>query len=256
MEAARLEHVQPCPSLAWMRLGVATVWIATGLLVLHPAYYAEGARWLARLGLPAWVQVPACVAEVALGVRLLRPGWGLGLAGLQGAAVATFTAILATLDPLLLVHPFGVLSKNLPFVALVAVVTLVEREGWTTRATWTLRAGMAVVWLTEGLLPKVFFQQPMEIAVVANSGLVSMDPATFLRLLGLAQAASAPAALLLPPRLARFLLWGQVLALVLLPLLVSSQDPLLWVHPFGPMTKNVPILVGTAVAAWRLGRSS
>lgn len=244
----------PCPSLPWLRASVATVWLATGLLVVHPAYRTEGAAWLARLGLPPWLMVGACAAEVALALRLYAGPWTPFLSWVQVAAVAFFTLVLATLEPLLLAHPYGVLSKNLPLLAIVAVVSFVEREGWSARATWTLRAGMAVVWLTEGIFPKVLFQQPMELAVVAGSGLVPGDPGAFLRALGLAQAASGVAALLLPARVAAILLGGQALALVILPLLVSAQDPLLWVHPFGPMTKNLPILVGTVVAAWRLSR--
>jgi hypothetical protein len=27
--------------------------------------------------------------------------------------------------------------------------------------------------------------------------------------------------------------------------LVALHEPMLWVHPFGPLTKNVPILAGT-----------
>lgn len=259
MEAPRAVAAPSLPdrsALPWMRAGVAAVWLATGLLVLHPHYREVGASWLARLGLPAWPMVAACVAEVALGLRLLLRPWNAWLTYGQMAAVTFFTAVLAFADPWLLVHPFGVLSKNLPLLGLVAAIRLVETEGWTPRALWTLRAGMAVVWLTEGLLPKVFFQQGMEIAVVANSGLVPGDPAAFLMGLGFAQAASGVAALLLPARAAAVLLVGQALAVVILPALVSWQDPLLWVHPFGPMTKNVPIFAGSLVAAWRLSRSS
>ena len=70
-------------------------------------------------------------------------------------------------------------------------------------------------------------------AVVANSGLVPISAPTSLMLLGLAQVASGVLAL------------AQVGALVALPLLVSWQDPLLWFHPFGPMTKNFPIRAGS-----------
>jgi hypothetical protein len=110
---------------------------------------------------------------------------------------------------------------------------------------------MALVWLTEGLFPKILFQQPMELAIVANSGLVPFSPALFLSMLGVAQAASGVAALLLKGPWLKALLVAQALALVVLPLLVSWQSPLLWVHPFGPMTKNLPIIVGTLVALRR-----
>jgi DoxX-like family len=41
---------------------------------------------------------------------------------------------------------------------------------------------------------------------------------------------------------------------VVLPLLVSWQHPLLWFHPFGPMTKNLPILFGTLLVLRRCPR--
>ena len=244
------------PSLPWMRGAVAAVWFLTGVLVLHPTYRQIGTAWLSRLSAPSWLMFATCAAEVILAVRLIARPWTDSLVALQVGAIASFTVILAWMEPTLLVHPFGMLSKNLPMVGLILATRLVETEGWSGRALWTLRAGMAVVWLTEGLGPKVFFQQPLELAVVANSGLVPGDPSAFLLGLGLAQAASGVAALLLPPRAAAGLLVGQALAVILLPALVSWQDPLLWVHPFGPMTKNIPICVGSLVAAWQLSRSS
>ncbi|GDX81660.1 hypothetical protein LBMAG42_34710 [Deltaproteobacteria bacterium] len=245
-----------CPSLRYMRAAVAAVWLLTGVLVLHPYYREVGLSWLAPLGLPGWLMWATCAGEVVLALRLLLRPWTTSLVVLQIGAMATFTVILAFAEPMLLVHPFGMLTKNLPMIGLILATRLVETEGWTPRALWTLRVGMAVVWLTEGIGPKMLFQQPLELVVVANSGLVPGDPGTFLFGLGVAQAISGVAALTLPRRAAAVLLAGQGLAVVILPLLVSWQDPLLWVHPFGPMTKNIPICVGSWVAAWRLSRSS
>ena len=28
---------------------------------------------------------------------------------------------------------------------------------------------------------------------------------------------------------------------------VTRYDPALWLHPFGPVTKNVPVLIGTGI---------
>ena len=68
------------------------------------------------------------------------------------------------------------------------------------------------------------------------------------------QAASGLGVLVLRGRWQDALLYAQCAALLALPLLVSWQDPLLWVHPFGPMTKNIPILVGTLALARRCWR--
>lgn len=238
--------------LRLIRAGIAAIWLTTGLGVLHPHFREVGAHYLDLLHLPHWLMSAACVGEVALGCAVLLAPVMVWLEVLQAAAVVGFTVVLAAVEPMLLVHPFGVLSKNYPLLVMLLVSVWVSREGWSARATWLLRFGMALVWVTEGLLPKVFFQQPMELAVVAGSGLVQMDPSVFLRWLGLAQALSGLLVFVLKGRLVQLLLAGQVLALAVLPLLVSWQDPLLWVHPFGPMTKNLPLIAGTVVALRRV----
>ncbi|MBI3186030.1 MAG: DoxX-like family protein [Myxococcales bacterium] len=237
-----------------LRWSVASVWLATGLLWFHPHFRAVGGQVLARLGLPEWLMGAACAGEVALGlaVALLRPSaW---LTGLQGLLVGFFTAVLASREPMLLVHPFGMLSKNVPLLAVIYAVWLVEKEGWTARVGWLLRGGMAAVFLTEGLFPKILFQEPMEIAVVERSGLVPFDASSFLYLMGAAQAASGLLALVLERRWLRWLWLLQAGSVVLLTLLVAFQEPLLWAHPFGPLTKNVPIVAGLAVLVRRCPR--
>jgi hypothetical protein len=230
----------------WLDRSVAFVWLATGVLVLHPYYRAVGGAWLARLRLGPWAMWATCGAEVALGLRLCFGPPRAWLVAVQLGAVGAFTLVLAVLEPTLLADPFGALTKNVPLAAVVGTAWVVAREGWTARARRLLRAGMAVVWITEGLVPKILFQQPHELEVVAGSGLVPMDPALFLRLLGAAQVGSGVAALLLPRGRLLRALWGcQLAALAVLPVLVSLHDPLLWVHPFGPLIKNVPILAGT-----------
>lgn len=228
-----------------LKAASAFLWIATALGVLHPYYRQVGHEWLTRLGLPDILMWLACAGELVLGVVILASPPRAVLMALQVVSVSAFTLILARLDPMLLAHPYGILSKNAPFGALVIATWLVWREGWTQRAWWTLRGGMALVWVTEGLLPKVIFQQPFELDVVANSGLVSMAPSTFLMLLGIAQFLSGVLVLVLRSGWLRAVLICQAAGLAVLPLLVSWQDPMLWLHPFGPMIKNVPILVGT-----------
>ena len=194
----------------------------------------------------------ACAGEVVLGLRVAFGRASPWLCLLQLVGIVFFTVVLAWEKPRLLVHRFGVLTKNLPILTLVGTWWLVEREGWTTRARWLLRAGCAAIWVTEGLLPKILFQSPEELATVAGSGLVPGDPARFLVFMGACQVASGVAALALEGRAQRFVVACQGLALVFLPLLVSWQEPLLWVHPFGPMTKNLPIVAGTFLV-WRRG---
>lgn len=247
MASARAEQV--------LRYSVAFVWLATGLLVLHPGYRAVGDRWLAPLGLPSGIMFFACAGEVALGVWLLARPMTRWLCVLQTALVAGFTVVLAALEPMLLVHPLGVLSKNLPLLALVWLAWLLSSEGWTARATTLLRLGVAVPWLTEGIFPKLLFQQPLELDIVERLGLAS-HASSVIAAVGVLQALSGVAALLLRGRALRLLLWAQALALALLPLLVGAVVPEMWIHPFGPLTKTVPILVGTVVLVRRCSSGS
>ncbi len=239
-----------------LRVAIASIWLLTGVLVVHPHYRAVGEGWLAPLGLPGWVMFPVCLFEIGLAVRILMGPMTTALAAVQVAMVGGFTLILAALDPALLVHPFGLLTKNIPLLALIGVAWLLPREGWTPRTTWGLRVGMAVIWISEGIFPKILFQQEMERDVVARTGLVPMDPEVFLVILGVAQAISGVLALTLRGRPLRFVVGAQIAGLVALPTLVSAWDPLLWVHPFGPMTKNIPIILGSILVYRRLSRSS
>ncbi|MDH5490625.1 MAG: DoxX-like family protein [Myxococcales bacterium] len=226
-----------------LRGAVAFVWLATGLGVLHPAYRAIGSEWLGRLGLPDALMFATCAAEILLGLAVLGSRPNRALLGLQAGAVLTFTIVLASLEPLLLAHPFGVLSKNLPFLLALAASYRLETRGADLRYERLLVWGAGIVWITEGIFPKLLFQQPLELAIVESSGLVPFDPSTFLFLLGSAQALSGVLVIALRGRAQRLLLGAQALALILLPTLVALQLPELWFHPFGPLTKNVPPLV-------------
>jgi hypothetical protein len=239
---------------AWLRASIAAVWIVTALTVLHPYYREVGGAYLARFGLPWWIMIATDVAELILGAWvLLRPSSSL-IAGLQIAMVASFTVLLAAIEPMLLASPFGVLSKNLPFCVVIAVAFLLESEGWTPRAERLLAFGMAAVWITEGLVPKILFQQEIELAMAPAVGLRFAPPWLLVGAVGALQLASGIAVLLLRGPARRWLLHAQAIALAFLPIVVGFLSPELWVHPFGPFSKNVPILVGTLILARRCSR--
>lgn len=240
----------------WLRVGVAFVWIATGVLVLHPLYRAIGAHYLGRLGLPTWLMFATCAAEVGLGLVVLAAPASTALTALQAAMIVAFTAILAVAEPRLLVSPFGMLTKNLPILAALGTAWLVEREGWSARARWLLRIGVALIWITEGLFPKILFQQAEELLIAERSGVAFGHPSALLTVIGAAQVASGAAALMLRGRWLVWLLGAQAMALVALVALVSWQVPWLWVHPFGPYTKNVPLVIGTVVVMRRCSTPS
>lgn len=246
----------PAAAERLLRASLAFIWLATGLLVAHPYYRAEGTRWLAPLGLGPWVMVATCAAEIALAVVILWRRTDLWMALAQTGPVLAFTVILAALDPMLLAHPYGVLTKNLPILAAVWTAFLLVKEGFSPRAERLLRAGMAAPWITEGILPKVLFQQQLEIDVVTAAGFSEPAAHVLIRVTGVAQALTGVLALVLRGRALAWLLGAQLAALVVLPLLVTYTQAFMWAHPFGPLTKNVVIIAGTYVIWKRCTRIS
>jgi uncharacterized membrane protein YphA (DoxX/SURF4 family) len=238
---------KPHTEVRWLCLSIAAVWLATGVAVLHPYYREVGTEYLAPLGLPASVMVATCVAEIVLGLRVALGRPARWLMVLQVLLILCFTTILACSTPGLLVNPFGMVTKNLPLLATIGTAWLVDREGWTPRARWLLRAGMALIWITEGIFPKILFQQEVELNIVADTVPLPADPHTILAFIGVCQALSGVLALLLKGRPLQVVLVGQIVALVLLPVVVGFLDWHLWVHPFMPLVKNIPILAGTVL---------
>lgn len=232
-----------------LRLAVAFVWLFTGLAVLHPYYREVGAYYLVeRLGLPELLMYVTCVLEVLLGAAILflrpRP-W---LTFLQIAAILVFTVLLAVDHPRLLVHPFGILSKNVCLIALIGCQLDFERRGWTPASIWLLRAGMAFIWIWEGFMACVLFQDQTLLDILTKTGLPLGNPPRALWLAGHAQAAGGIAALILRGRALQLLLAAQVFGLLVITAVVTWYDAPLWFHPFGPVTKNIPIVIGTALA--------
>src|SRR5438132_939039 len=102
-----------------IRFSIAFVWLFTGLAVFHPYYREVGRHQLDSLGLPEWMMYAACALEVVLGLRVLLGPPRLWLTAGQLVLMAGFTVILGVTEPALLVHPFGVLSKNVPLATLI-----------------------------------------------------------------------------------------------------------------------------------------
>jgi hypothetical protein len=238
----------------WLRFALAFIWLATGVGVVFPAYRQVGEYYLGLMHLgpqSEWIMGATCLFEVLLGLRLLLGPAGSILALLQAAMIVFFTGALAFIEPPLLWGPFGVLTKNVPLLALVGTVWLVEREGWTPRALWLLRVGMASIWVLE-LLPCTLFQAEQMRDLLTRSGLALIDPGVQLWIIGILQALVAIAVLVLRGWPLRLLLVCQVLGLAAICGLVSWHNRNLIVHPFGPVTKNISILIGTVVVLRRV----
>jgi len=231
-----------------LRGGIAFIWLFTGLAVLHPFYRSVGGLYLARLSLPDGLMYAACVAEVVLGLCVLLFPPRLWMTALQLAMIAAFTLILAVTEPELLVNPFGVLSKNVTLAALIVTAQLVESEGWTGEARRVLLGGLAFIWAWEGVMACALFQGPTLREVLAFTGLETEQLRLLLIVAGIGQALGGVALLMLRGPWLRLLLGLQAVGLLLICVLVTRYEPRLWFHPFGPVSKNVPLILGTLLA--------
>ncbi|MBX7195939.1 MAG: DoxX-like family protein, partial [Sandaracinaceae bacterium] len=212
-----------------LRASLAMVWLLTAVSIAHPYYREVGEAELAAIGLPAWLMWATDLAELALAAIVLRGPSSTALTALQVGMVSSFTLILAIAHPMLIVSPFGMLSKNLQFVFVALTAWQLERKGEAERLERFLAAGMALVWITEGLLPKILFQQAVELSIAPEAGLDFVEPWILVGVVGVALLASGIAVLVLPRRPRAWLLFCQLAALVALPLVVGSIRPLLWV---------------------------
>ncbi len=145
----------------------------------------------------------------------------------QAALILGFTAILTVTQPRLWLDPLGVVPLNLPLLALLATLWCLRREGWTGRALGWLRSAVAVFWLSRAAVGLANGEPLFVIAAEALAAALAAGPGG--RVLVAALLAQGAA-------LVTFLGWH------------SWHDPQLWFHPFGPLTKLVPVLVAT----WRL----
>lgn len=106
-----------------------------------------------------------------------------------------------------------------------------------------LRATIALLWIVSGIVSAFFYPSEASFQLLARVGVTGTGAPVVLYgaavldiLLGLA---------LLSERLLRPALFGQLLVMGLYTLIISLSLPELWLHPFGPITKNLPLMVAT-----------
>ncbi len=123
LQAARLYFLLPL-----LRISLALLWIATGLVSLLPAAREAGMPLLAALGLEGTAgliaQTGAAVLDLLLGLMLLLRRRVRQVAALQLGLIAGYTSALTAVAPAMWADPFGPLAKNVPLF----VATLILRR--------------------------------------------------------------------------------------------------------------------------------
>jgi uncharacterized protein YbjT (DUF2867 family) len=114
-----------------LRTGLAFLWLWTAWASAFGFSRETSLSWLALSGVPAWLApwalAGACLADAALGVAtLLWPRRRLWLA--QAGLIVFYTVVLSCSMPELWLNPFGPLSKNVPILAVLALLFAEERR--------------------------------------------------------------------------------------------------------------------------------
>ncbi len=118
---------------------------------------------------------------------------------------------------------------------------------WAAKVT--ARVLLGLVWIHEGLVPKILAVRNSELELVARSGWGLGNPASTLVLLGL-----------LEVLFGGWILWGRLerasslmscAAILFLAFIVVATEPAAWSDPLGGIFKNLG-LVGCAVTVWLL----
>jgi len=127
--AARLAWVLPL-----LRASVATVWIVTGIVSLWVFPATDSHALLVRAGVPAALAPAALVAaallDLAFGVLvpLLHGRRRRWLWRAQAALIVFYSVVIALRLPEYWIHPYGPLLKNLPMLAVLVALDVLEDE--------------------------------------------------------------------------------------------------------------------------------
>ncbi|MGI9114994.1 MAG: DoxX-like family protein [Chthoniobacterales bacterium] len=113
------------------------------------------------------------------------------------------------------------------------------------------RVALGLVWIYEGLVPKLLFLRADEIELVRRSGLVWRSPEQTLAVLGIAQIALG--LWLITGWRERLAVCLTSIALVVLIVLVASGNPAMLSDPYGALIKDL-CLFACAINVWVLSR--
>jgi uncharacterized membrane protein YphA (DoxX/SURF4 family) len=111
------------------------------------------------------------------------------------------------------------------------------------------RVALGLVWLYEGLVPKLLFVRPDQIDLVKHSGLYFATPELFLQLLGAAQIACG--LWLLAGFAERLAVFIATTGMVILIVLVARANPAMLTDPYGALIKDL-CLMACAFTVWTL----
>ncbi len=108
-----------------------------------------------------------------------------------------------------------------------------------------LRFAIALTWLSAGVVSAGVYPMDESLKLLAGVGITG--PGAPLMLYGAAGLDLLLGAATLSDRWLRPALIGQLLTMLLYTLIITAFLPAWWVHPFGPVVKNLPIAIATLI---------
>jgi uncharacterized protein YbjT (DUF2867 family) len=234
-------HVDDVAALC-VRLLDSSGWQRQELAVVGPeALSVRGLLARARLGMglgePRFVRVPMALVRALTGLAARLPGFPFdreALGMLERGNTAPPDAFAAALGaaprpavPLDLAPPAG---------------TLTPAADWA-RLNWLLplrRGAVALVWIVTGLLSLGIYPVGESHALLARVGVTGAGAAVLLYAAAALDLALGIAVFAL--RRLRWLWRLQIAVILVYTAIITIALPEYWLHPFGPVLKNVPLL--------------
>lgn len=121
-----------------------------------------------------------------------------------------------------------------------------ERVEFLNLLVW-MRASVATVWIATGALSLGLYPVEQSLQLLDDFGLEGPLAWGALYLGAILDLALGVAVLLAPRRFLPSVCRAQIAVIVTYTLLISLRLPHWWLHPFGPVLKNLPLLVGIAM---------
>jgi hypothetical protein len=123
--------------------------------------------------------------------------------------------------------------------------TPLRRDGQLQWLLPILRASVAAVWLWSGILALGLYPQAQSYALLARAGLTGTLAA--LALYGSAALDLVFGVASLVMRRRRVLWLAQIALILVYTMIISARLPEYWLHPYGPILKNLPMLAALSL---------
>lgn len=230
---ARLVDTPPAASFTMAAVGPQAITLKDYLAGLRHALGTRRSQWV--LPVPMGVTVAA--------VRLI----GLVRSGMVNASALTMLARGSRGSAAVIERTLGRAPRPVTRF-LDAQDRSVAREHAQLH-TWigAMKASLALVWIVTGLLSLGLYPKDQSLALLADFGLQGMLAQLALYAGAGIDIALGLALILASPRWQQRVLGVQLAVMLGYTALITLRIPEWWLHPFGPILKNLPMLVATGM---------